>query len=87
MEKDHNHGTICEGNIMVKTDSVVMLLLVLDAAVVSPANVMKQEDHPNEVTWQKTQTYAQDPTPRHQSRQAALRTDNSSWVGGCNMDC
>ncbi|MGC1134156.1 MAG: hypothetical protein WA941_15125 [Nitrososphaeraceae archaeon] len=56
MEKDQNHGTICKGNIMVKTDSVVMLLLILEAAVVSPANVMKQEDHPNEVTWQKTQT-------------------------------
>jgi len=41
---------------MVKTDSVVMLLLILEAAVVSPANVTKQEDHPNEVTWQKTQT-------------------------------
>jgi hypothetical protein len=57
MEKDHNHGTICKGNIMVKTDSVVMLLLILEAAVVFPANVMKQEDLPNEVTWQKkTQT-------------------------------
>gem|GEM_PF-1660506 len=53
MEKDQNHGTICKGNIMLKTDSVVMLLLILEAAVVSPANVMKQEDHPNEVTWQK----------------------------------
>jgi len=42
---------------MVKTDSVVMLLLILEAAVVFPANVMKQEDLPNEVTWQKkTQT-------------------------------
>jgi hypothetical protein len=38
---------------MVKTDSVVMLLLILEAAVVFPANVMKQEDLPNEVTWQK----------------------------------
>lgn len=56
MEKDHNHGTICEVNIMVKTDSVVISILILEAAVVFPATVMKQEDHPNEVTWQKTQT-------------------------------
>ena len=56
MEKDHNHGTICKGNIMVKTDSVVMFLLILEAAVVFPANVMKQKDRPSEVTWQKTQT-------------------------------
>jgi hypothetical protein len=47
MEKDHNHGTICKGNIMVKTDSVVMLFLILEAAAVFPANVLKQEDHPN----------------------------------------
>jgi len=41
---------------MVKTDSVVMFLLIIEAAVVFPATVMKQEDHLNEVTWQKTQT-------------------------------
>jgi hypothetical protein len=56
MEKDHNHGTICKGNIMVKADSVVILLLVLEAADAFLANVMKQENHPNEVKWQKTQT-------------------------------
>jgi hypothetical protein len=56
MERDHNQGTICKGNIMVKTDSVVMFLLIIEAAVVFPATVMKQEDHLNEVTWQKTQT-------------------------------
>ncbi|MGB7884690.1 MAG: hypothetical protein WBL44_18365 [Nitrososphaeraceae archaeon] len=65
MEKDHNHGTICKGNIMVKTDSVVMSLLILEAAVVFPATLMKQEDHPNKVTWQKTRTSRQDPLPGH----------------------
>ena len=65
MEKDHNHGTVCKVNIMMKTDSVVMSLLILEAAVVFPATVMRQEDHPNEVTWQKTRTSPQDPLPGH----------------------
>lgn len=85
MEKDHNYGTNCNVNSMVKTDSVVMFALTFEAAVVFPANFMRQEDLPNEVTWQKTQTSAQDPLPGHESQQAAIvllpRTDNSVWKG------
>ncbi len=44
-----------------------------------------QEELPNDVTWQKTQTSAQDPLPGHESHQAVIalppRTDNSVWVG------
>lgn len=55
MEKDHNMEPFVKA-ILWKTDSVVRLLLVLEAVDTFPANVMKQEDHPNEVKWQKTQT-------------------------------
>lgn len=30
------------------------------------------QEHPIEVTWQKTQTSAQDPVPVHESHQAAI---------------
>ncbi|MGH9985601.1 MAG: hypothetical protein ACRD8W_16785, partial [Nitrososphaeraceae archaeon] len=43
------------------------------------------QELPNDVTWQKTQTSAQDPLPGHESHQAVIalppRTDNSVWVG------
>ena len=47
-----------------------------------PGAVLGQDELPNEVTWQKTQTSAQDPLPGHEGHQAAIvlplppKTDN-----------
>lgn len=72
MEEDHKYGTNYKGNTTVKTNFVVMFALTLETAVVFPATVMRQEYLPNEATWQKTQTSAQDPLPGHESHQAAI---------------
>lgn len=72
MEEDHKYGTNYKGNITVKTNFVVMFALTLEAAVIFSATVMRLEKVPNEATWQKTQTSAQDPHPGHEGHQAAI---------------
>ena len=64
MEKDHIYGTT-------GSDSILMKAYIV-AAFVLPATVLGQEELPNEVTWQKTQTSAQDLLPGHEGHQAAI---------------
>jgi hypothetical protein len=49
-----------------------------------PGAVLGQDELPNKVTCQKTQTSAQDPLPGHEGHQAAIvlppKTDNCLWV-------
>ncbi len=72
MEEDHKYGTNHKGNITVKTIFAVIFALTHEAAFVFSATVMRQEDLPNEATWQKTQTSAQNPLPGNQSHQTAI---------------
>lgn len=48
-------------------------------------SAIAQEELPSDVTWQRTQTSAQDPLPGHESHQVVLvlppRADNNVWVG------
>jgi hypothetical protein len=84
MEKDYVCGTTWMDSITPKA-SFVATAIAIAVAAAFPANVLGQEELPNEVTWQKTQTSAQDPLPGHESHQAAIalppRTDNNVWVG------
>ena len=54
-----------------------------------PGVVLGQDELPNEVTWQKTQTSAQDPLPGHKGHHAAIvlppKTDNCLWVRRCTI--
>ena len=49
-----------------------MLDLVLAAAVVLPATILAQQELPNEVTWPKTLTSTQDPSPGHIRHEADI---------------
>jgi hypothetical protein len=67
---------------------VAMVIGFIASAMISSISmsaVAQEEELPNDVTWQKTQTSVQDPLPGHESHQIVIalppRTDNSVWVG------
>lgn len=72
---------------MKKTILVGLVIGIIATAMIASISIgaIAQEELPNEVTWQKTQTSVQDPLPGHETHQAAIalppRTDNSVWVG------
>jgi hypothetical protein len=49
-----------------------VLDLVLAVAVVLPATILAQKETPNEVTWRKTLTSTQDPSPGHIRHEADI---------------
>ncbi len=72
MEKDQIHGTMGTDSIVMKAQIVGVLDLVLAVAVVLPATILAQEELPNEVTWRKTLTSTQDPSPGHIRHEADI---------------
>ena len=86
MEKDQIHGTTGTDSIVMKAQIVGVLDLVLAVAIVLPATILAQQELPNEVTWPKTLTSTQNPSPGHISHEADIVLPPLEQITVCGLE-